>query len=444
MRSGASRGRVGGIAALLLASLGASGALAQKSNPQQLIQAAEERDHETGGMLGPYPGSREATGTSWQPDSAPYGGLHLEGGGWTSVFQAMVHGVYTHQGGDLGDDDFYSTNMFMLTAQRPAPGGRFGLRATLSLEPATIGREGYPLLLQTGGTADGRTPLVDRQHPHDLFTELAATYSVDLADDASVFVYAGFPGDPAVGPPTFMRRFSAMENPEAPIGYHWIDSTHVSHGVVTAGITRGGFKLDGSVFNGHEPDEDHYDIETGPLRSWAIRGSWNPAKYLAPYSELASRDLALQASYAMLDSPEQTQPGRDVERITASIIYNTEVPVLGEGNWQTTFAWGRNTVHHGHTLDAFLLESALSLFERHTVFGRLERVEKDGTTALRGQRFTVGKISLGYVYDLFRVGNVVAGIGALGSVALLREEVLQRFYGNAPLSGTFFVRLKIG
>jgi hypothetical protein len=54
-------------------------------------------------------------------------------------------------------------------------------------------KRGYPLLFQTGETADGRTHLVDRQHPHDFLMELATSYSVPLGRDGSAFAYVGLP-----------------------------------------------------------------------------------------------------------------------------------------------------------------------------------------------------------------------------------------------------------
>lgn len=451
------------IAQLFALLLGASPALAGEATANEhgdhvhaeYLEHAAHESHPMEGMLGPYSMSREASGTSWQPESSPHAGLLFEAGGWNGAFHAMARGVYTHQGGDLGDDDVYGTNMFRLTAQRPTSGGRFGLRATLSLEPATIGKEGYPLLLQTGETADGQEPLINRQHPQDLLMELAASYSVDFADDGSLFAYFGFPGEPAVGPPSFMHRFSAMENPEAPIGHHWLDSTHVSFGVATVGLAKGDFKLDASLFNGHEPDEHRYDIETGAFRSWAIRGSWNLSTTLGL---IETPNLALQASFASLDSPEQLHPGSDTDRVTASIIHNTPLePEFGGGSWQTTLAWGRNMNRPGRAgsggrtkrnLDAFLAESALTFYERHTVFGRLERVENDelfpDESLLHGVEFTVWKFSVGYVYDFVRVWRVVGGIGAVGSVALFHGELLKSAYGDTPLSGTFFLRLKTG
>src|SRR5687768_2320289 len=131
----------------------------------------------------------------------------------------------------------------------------------VSLEPATIGKRGYPLIGQTGETADGKTHLIDRQHPHDLFMELAATYSRNISDTASVFLYVGLPGEPALGPPAFMHRTSGVDNPEAPITHHWLDSTHITFGVVTAGVVVNNWKLEASAFRGREPDQHRFDIE---------------------------------------------------------------------------------------------------------------------------------------------------------------------------------------
>src|SRR5580765_3870890 len=150
--------------------------------------------------------------------------------------------------------------MGMAMARRTLGPGSLGLRSMISVEPATIGKVGYPLLLQTGETADGRAPLIDRQHPHDFFMELAASYSHRLSEHSSLFAYVGLPGEPALGPPAFMHRFSGEDNPEAPISHHWLDSTHIAFGVVTVGYVLGGLKIEGSVFRGREPDQSRYNI----------------------------------------------------------------------------------------------------------------------------------------------------------------------------------------
>ena len=166
-----------------------------------------------------------------------------------------------------------------------------------------MGKRGYPLLLAAGETADGVTPLVDRQHPHDLFMELSATYAWQAGEGSSAFVYAGLPGEPAFGPPAFMHRPAAMMSPEAPITHHWLDSTHISFGVVTAGWVQGRWKLEASQFTGREPDEDRYDIERPRMDSTALRASWNPGD-----------NWSLQASWADVESPEQLEPEVDEER----------------------------------------------------------------------------------------------------------------------------------
>jgi hypothetical protein len=389
--------------------------------------------HEMAALFGPYPMTREASGTAWQPDSAPHAGLHLMRGDW----QLMAHGyatlVYDDQGGARGDRKTFLGDMLMGMASRPLGPGRLGLRAMLSTEPWTIGRAGYPLLLQTGETANGVTPLVDRQHPHDLFMELSASYRHDTAADGSVFVYAGLPGEPALGPPAFMHRFSGLENPEAPLAHHWLDSTHIAWGVTTLGWVRGGWKLEGSVFTGREPDQHRTDVESPQMDSWSCRVSLQP-----------SANWSLQASFGHLKSPEQLEPEVDTARATVSAIYDR--PLAG-GHWQTTFAWGRNSRDPGTATAALLLESALAPAPRHTFFGRLERLQNDEIPAADGRRgevFTVGKLSLGYLYDALLGDGWKGGVGLLGSAVRVPRELEGAYGGRTPLSWMGFFRVRLG
>ncbi|MGQ0585662.1 MAG: hypothetical protein ACT4PK_00460, partial [Gammaproteobacteria bacterium] len=197
------------------------------------------------GALGPYPMSREASGTAWQADAAPMDGHHRMAGAWMVMLHGYADLVYDRQGGRRGDEKVFVPSMFMAMGQRPLGSGTWGLRAMLSADPL-MGRHGYPLLFQTGETADGQEELVDRQHPHDAFMELATTYSLPLGPGGagSVFGYLGLPGEPALGPPAFMHRASGVAIPEAPLTHHWLDSTHITFGVVTLGATRGGAKLE--------------------------------------------------------------------------------------------------------------------------------------------------------------------------------------------------------
>src|SRR5262245_14178930 len=192
------------------------------------------------GLLGPYAGTRESSGTSWGPEAAPMEGLHFSRGAWTFMVHGFVYGVYGGHTGRREDDGVYTTNMVMAMASRPLAGGTFGARAMLSLEPV-LGPRGYPLLLQTGETADGREHLFDRQHPHDFVMELAVVWSRNLGPRASVFAYLGLPGEPALGPPAFMHRPSGTQTPTAPLSHHWLDSTHITQGVATLGLTAGWF-----------------------------------------------------------------------------------------------------------------------------------------------------------------------------------------------------------
>jgi len=297
----------------------------------------------------------------------------------------------------------------------------------MSLEPLTVGKRGYPLLLQTGETGDGVTHLIDRQHPHDLFMELAGSWSVSDAN-GSAFVYAGLPGEPALGPPAFMHRASGESNPESPIAHHWLDSSHITFGVVTLGLTRERTRLEVSRFHGREPDQDRWNIETGKLDSYSARLSWNPGA-----------DWSLQASGGRIESPEQLDPETDVDRRTVSAMWSHR-------GLSALAAWGRNRSKYRPALDALLLEGAGEIGGRHTLFARAERVEKnelfpDGDPRA-GEVFTVGRFSAGYVVDLLGPRSFTAGIGAMGSVSLVPDD-LKSVYGDTPLSASLFVRARV-
>jgi uncharacterized cupredoxin-like copper-binding protein len=350
---------------------------------------------------GPYSMTREASGTSWQPDSSPHLGIHAKYGAWDTMTHGFANLIYDDQGGPRGDTKTFATSMLMFMGNRAVgSAGTLGLRAMVSADPA-FGKGGYPLLLQTGETADGQTPLIDRQHPHDLFMELSASYSHRLSGRSSVFAYVGLPGEPALGPPAFMHRFSGEDNPEAPISHHWLDSTHITYGVVTLGYVLGDMKIEGSAFRGREPDEKRYDLETGTLDSASVRFSYN-----------ATRDWSLQVSRGHIKSPEALHPDDDVDRTTASAIYHRN---FDSAKWQTTLAWGRNKPSHGDTTDTYLLESAVSLAKTHTFFGRVERADKNELfvegDALEGETFKVSKFTVGYVYDFLRDGHFKIGVG---------------------------------
>jgi hypothetical protein len=269
--------------------------------------------------------------------------------------------------------------------------------------------------------------LVDRQHPHDLFMELSASYTHKLDAQSSIFVYAGLLGEPA-----FMHRTSVMDSPEAPISHQWLDSTHISFGVVTLGAVRGDWKLEASAYNGREPDQHRYDIETGPLDSTAVRPPWNSTAH-----------LALQVSWADEITPEQLEPGVDQHKVLASAIYT--VPFGDHGWWSSTAAWGRRS-SPGTDLDAWVLESALKPNAALTIFSRAERVDSDELTRTvgghHGPVFTAGKVSLGAIHDWPVSEHLTFGLGALYAWNFV-PGALDAAYGDDPSGAMAFVRLKL-
>lgn len=408
--------------ALLLAA-GAMAAPADDADPEAPMGMS--------GLLGPYEMARESSGTSWQPDSTPLSGIMAMNGPWMTMWHGFINAAYDEQGGPRGATQRFSNSMLMFMARRALPQGAFGLHLMLSADPL-MGPAGYPELFQTGETADGVHPLIDRQHPHNLLMEASASYSRELSARGTLSVYAALAGEPALGPPSFMHRFSSEDNPEAPLTHHWLDSTHVTYGVLTSGYEWDRVKLEASAFNGREPDQYRYDVELRRFDSWSARLAVNPLP-----------DLSLQVSTGRLASPEQLEPDVAVRRTTASMSYNRMRAGL---EWQTTFAWGRNVPQPGPASDAFLLESALRIAGAHTVFGRVERVGKDELftpgQALYGPVYTIGELSLGYVYDFLQAGPVHVGAGAMGSLYRFTAR-LEPVYGEAPASMLVFLRARL-
>ena len=398
-----------------------------KLNPEQ--HGMQEME----GFAG-IPHTREASGTAWQPDSTPMHAHEQSIGLWKAMQHYNAFLAYDRQSGPRGDSQFNSINWWMGMASRQVGKGDLMLRVMLSLEPATVGSRGYPLLFQTGETYRGE-PLIDRQHPHDFFMELAARYRHPIGEQTAVSLYFAPSGEPALGPVAFPHRVSAMDNPAAPIGHHWQDASHITFGVLTAGISHRNAQLEGSIFTGREPNEERWDIDRMKFDSYSGRLTYN----FGP-------NWSAQGSYGYLHSPEPLHPGDDVRRATFSVMHNQ--PREDGGNLATTLVWGRNSAHGGKT-DSWLLESSLNLANRNTFFGRLERVGKTGEelglVSAQGlppdtiHRIT--QLTLGGVHELTPGKGYQTGVGGALTFNWTPEE-LKQIYNKSPLGFWLFLRIR--
>jgi len=354
-------------------------------------------------------------------------GLMWQRGPWMLMTHGTLNWVYDNQGGPRGGRQGFLSGMVMGSAERSlADTDTLELKAMLSPEPL-MGASGYPLLLAAGETADGQHLLVDRQHPHDLFMELSARYQHRLSDHTALTWYAGLPGQPAFGPPAFMHRASISDSPEAPIAHHWLDSTHISFGVLTAGIKHRQWNLEASAFRGREPDEHRYDIETPRLDSWALRLSWTPTD-----------TLTLQTSWANLHSPEALEPLHDEQRWSASLGYTG--PPSEHGWWATTLATGlkKTAGHDAHA--AWSAEASYHPDAYWSLYGRAEHVESEEWVP-DGDMAQGAKISLGAVHD-WPVGQQASlGLGLQVSLNNV-SPALRQLYGHQPVGAMAFLRLR--
>jgi hypothetical protein len=382
---------------------------------------------------------RMGSGSAWLPDASAMRAWHFMAGSW----MLMIHGdaflQYDHQGGARGDDQVGSINWGMLMAMRQFAGGTLHLHGMASAEPLTIGKRGYPLLLQTGESFRGE-PLHDRQHPHDLFMELSALYERPISRRLGFMVYAAPVGEPGIGPVTYMHRPSALNDPFAPLAHHWMDATHITYGVVTAGLFTRTVKLEGTLFNGREPDEDRYDFDFDALDSYGARLSVNPTPH-----------WALSASYGYLKQPEALHPEENQHRLGVSILHTIR---LGrEGEWASALIYGANqlvtpsSTERGRWEHSVIAESNLQLDGANSIFGRVEYVRKSAEDLVIGtggldQEFDIGSFVLGYIRELAAFRGVTFGVGARGALNFVPQTLEGAYGSRTPVGLAVFLRVR--
>lgn len=377
------------------------------------------------------------SGTDVSPASVPGQMLMTEKSGWMFMLHGEAFVNELQQSGPRGADKLFSTNWIMPMAQRKLGLGTLTLRTMFSLEPATVSDRRYPELFQQGETAFGK-PVVDGQHPHDLFMELAAFYDVKINDTAMISFYGGPRGDPALGPVAYPHRAAASENPVAPLGHHLEDSTHIANDVVTGGVTYRNLRFEVSGFHGREPDENRWNLDGGVIDSWSFRITANPGQ-----------NWSLQYSVADLHSPEMIAPEEDVRRMTASIIYNKP---LSAGNWSTMLLWGRNqSLEHQDVGNGYLLESTLKFAHKNYAWTRIENVDRTNELLFANgdppagfsERYLarVQAYTGGYDRELVTTRYLSLALG--GQITFYGvPDVFRPVYDAHPVGGLVFLRIR--
>lgn len=398
-------------------------------------------DHSTHSMSSSFslnlPMSRNGSGTGWLPDASPMYGSMFHSGNWMYMLHGNIFLRYTNQDfskeGSRGNDQIDAPNWLMFMGQRPVKrNGLFHFSTMLSLDALTVGERGYPLLFQSGESYKGKA-FVDRQHPHDLFSELAISYSLALSKKSDVYLYLGYPGEPALGPVAFMHRPSAIDNPDAPVSHHWVDATHITFGVATIGFRYNDFKIEASSFTGREPDENRYNFDKPLFDSWSGRISYNP-----------SQNWALQVSHGFIKSPELLHPSEDIHRTTASAIYS--LPLKNNGSFNTTVVWGMNKSQEHKGENALLIEGEWRK-DKLAFNARYEWVQKSTEELVLDENvygadaiYPVNAFTAGINYDLFRVGVIKFAAG--GQFTFYHSDPkLNNLYGKNPMAYEFFLRL---
>ncbi len=443
-------------------------------HPSEVTIAAPEPDSTIMGPGGGNDSGLYSSGTSQEPRESPMHMLEKRWHNWTFSLHGVAFGIYEAQSGPRGRDKIFSTNWFMPTASHRLGRGILTIRSMLSLEPATVTGRYYPELFQEGETAFG-LPIINGQHPHDFFMELAASYQISLGEKTVLNFYGGPRGEPALGPPSFPHRASSSEDPIAVLGHHQEDSTHIADNVVTAGITHGPVTLEASGFHGREPDEQRWGLEKGKIDSFSTRLTVTPnSRWSAQYS------------IGRINQREATHPLRPAFRQTASVMY---VKPLGRGHWASMALWGRNndleytqqpnfpslsltiqsarleafrplhvvsvpTRIPAEIYNSYLVESTVLFKDRNWVWGRIESADRDSLLLFEMAPFVlyanenhftrVQAFTGGYERELPRFASwATAGIG--GQLTVYNASLpLAPIYGAHPFGGQIFLRFRIG
>jgi hypothetical protein len=379
-------------------------------------------------------------------DAQPH--VHQTSAAPASSWHLMQDGVafftFNGQGGPRGGTEFGSQNWWMGMAQHPFAGGLLQLNLMLSLDPATLGNDGYREIFQVGEVLNDQ-PLIDRQHPHDFLMQAAAVWRRQLSDGYTLTFAAAPVGEPALGPVAFMHRSSAIENPTAPLSHHTFDSSHIAMGVVTASVERGPLQMETSIFRGREPDQQRWDlVDFGALDSWSVRGWYRP-----------SPAWTLQVSHGFLEEPEALEEG-EVRRTTASVTW---VRGGSGGRTATTAGFGRNDKLDAD-YHALLLESTHT-FGANAAYGRYEAVQVEsgvlrfGSHVFRGETKAfhqhvsdssgeiafVQALTLGGERTFARPFAWDVGVGA--DITFYNvPSILQPTHGERPTSFHVFLRVR--
>ncbi len=397
-------------------------------------------------MTGPLnlPMSRGGSGTSWFPDDAPMYGTMRSIGSWGLMAHGIAFVQASVQGGPRGDQQIGSINWGMLGVTHALAGGRVQLRSMLSLDAFTVGNRGYPLLLQSGESYAG-VQLSDRQHPHDLFMEVATVYDRAISNALAVQLYVAPVGEPALGPVAFPHRASAVSDPFAPITHHWQDATHISFGVITAALYTRTVKLETSLFNGREPDgvRTNFDLQHAKLDSRAVRITYNPAS-----------SVSLSVSGGQLKDVEPAHQGETIRRVTASILLNQARRDERTG-WSAAVTTGANSIANDPWSRSMTLEGSLPVGRALTLYTRLEGVEKSAdelvlpfgfyTLPLPVHRATptvyrVFASTVGAVQEIHTVKSGSLGVGVRFTRNVVPSSLAGIYGSHAPLGGAIYLR----
>jgi hypothetical protein len=396
----------------------------------QMVQSRAPPNALLYGIFG-LPRSRFGSGTTWLPDASPLHAAVPHMGKWGLLFHGNLYTGYNWYSSDRGGQRFMGRNTLMGALFRTFKQSELLLRLAMSFEPLTIGPRGYPQILQTGQTSNGKR-IHDTMYALDFFRELAVTYQWEVTPKWAGLVYAALAGEPALGPVTFTQRVSASADPLAPLGFQAQEASHASFGVLTVGAFTRKLKLEASWFNGEVPGRYRFRISLRKPDSYSLRATWNPGAH-----------WSMQASYGFLEKPVPSDP-RHQHRVSASATYTQWTQ--NDAGLAATLSFAERVDTDLNVSTAFMAEAYWNIDGNHAVFTRWELLQKSGQELVLKEPgtelYAVGSISGGYVYYFGPYITLAPGLGVRGSINPMEDD-LAREYGSRVAYGVMaFAQLR--
>jgi len=243
---------------------------------------------------------------------------------------------------------------------------------------------------------------------------------------------AGVQAVPVMASAAFIERQTGIDTRAMLSAERWLGADHGIARTFVVGHAWRDLTLEGAAFTSRDDSRLPGERETRKLDSRSARLSFSPAT-----------NWVMRLSRGSVTGLDSLVAGEEVRRTAISATYQRS---YADGDWQTTFAWGRNSRKFRESTVGYLVESAFRFNGVHSLFGRVEQVGSDELAreneSMQRQLFMMNKLTLGYSQDLHLTPALRMDTGVYVSRHFVPSSMALS-YGSGPVAYMMFMRLKM-